>query len=263
MNQLLRDNPLARFSRGFLSPFRAGRFLLQHPGLLRFVAIPFVINTVVFVAAVWLGLHFFDATVVHYIPRGEAWYWALLYYFLWLLAVLLTMVLVFFSFTVVGNLIASPFNDLLSERTETVLTGKSGANGFSLAVFFREAGRTLLEESKKILVFLLGMGLLLLLNLLPGPGTLLYGGLSVLWTIFFLVIEYTGYAAARHQLRFREQRRYVLGRKFLMLGFGSGLLCLLAVPFLQFFCIPLGVVGATRLWCEEPPERPEAGEGEG
>ena len=33
-----------------------------------------------------------------------------------------------------------------------------------------------------------------------------------------------------------------------MLGFGTGVMGVLAVPFLQFFCIPLGVVGATQLW---------------
>jgi len=250
----LSGNPLGRFAAGFFAPFRAGRFLLGHPRLLRFIAIPFAINTVVFVGAVWLGLHFFNATVIHSLPQGEAWYWALIYYLLWVLAVLVTMVLVFFCFTVVGNLVASPFNDLLSERTENVITGRSGEETFSFRTFLADAIRTLTEESKKILAFLVGMGLLLLLNLLPGFGTALYGALSVLWTLFFLVVEYTGYVAARKRLGFAEQRRYLLGRKFLMLGFGCGLLALLAIPLLQFLCIPLGVIGATRLWCEDPPQ---------
>jgi CysZ protein len=33
-----------------------------------------------------------------------------------------------------------------------------------------------------------------------------------------------------------------------MMGFGTGIMGVLGVPFLQFFCIPLGVVGATQLW---------------
>lgn len=260
MNQHHRENPLSRFGRGVRTPFQAGRFLLQNPRLLRFIAIPFGINTGVFVAAAWFGLHFFNETVVARIPQGEAWYWLLLYYLLWLLAVLLTMILVFFGFAVVGSLIASPFNDLLSERTEEVLTGQAPEEPFSFRGFLVDAVRTLIEESKKILVFLAGMGGLLLLNLLPVAGTLLYGILSVLWTIFFLVVEYTGYVAGRKRLKFSQQRQYLLGRKFLMLGFGCGLLLVLAIPFLQFLCIPLGVVGATRLWCEEPPS-PGAGEG--
>ena len=33
-----------------------------------------------------------------------------------------------------------------------------------------------------------------------------------------------------------------------MFDFGTGIMGVLAVPFLQFLCIPLGVVGATQLW---------------
>ena len=67
-------------------------------------------------------------------------------------------------------------------------------------------------------------------------------------TIFFLVVEYTGYVFYRKHRTFKEQRRFIFSHKFLMLGFGTGVMGVLAVPFLQFFCIPLGVVGATRLW---------------
>ncbi len=28
-------------------------------------------------------------------------------------------------------------------------------------------------------------------------------------------------------------------------------MALLTIPFFQLFCIPLAVIGATRLWCEE------------
>jgi len=247
-------NPVRRFAAGFFSPFQAGRFLLQHPGLIRFILFPFSINILVFTAAVWGGLHFFSTTVTHYIPQGEAWYWALLTYLVWVVAVLLTMVLVFFSFSLIGTLLASPFNDLLSERTEELATGLRPEQPFQLRRFLLGALTTLVDEGKKALVFLAGMVLLLLLNLLPGLGTVLFGVLSVLWTLVFLVIEYTGSIASRKGLRLAAQRRYLMRRKLAMLGFGCGLLCLLAVPLLQFFTIPLGVIAATRLWCADPPE---------
>ena len=250
-------SPARSFAAGFLSPFRAGRFLFRHPALLRFVLIPFFINAAVFAGAVWAGLRFFSTTVIPYIPQGNGWYWVLLTYLLWMAAVLLTMVLVFFGFSVVGNLIAAPFNDLLSERTEELLTPRAADEPFDLRRFVHDAWRTLIEEGKKILIFLVGMGFLLLLNLLPVAGTLLYAVLSIAWTVAFLAIEYTGYIAGRKRLGFAAQRRYLLGRKLLMCGFGCGLLCLLAIPFLQFLCIPLGVVAATRLWCADPPSAGE------
>ena len=71
------------------------------------------------------------------------------------------------------------------------------------------------------------------------------------WTILFLAVEYCGFLFFRHQLSYQEQRRIVLANLALLLGFGSGLFCILAIPFFQLLCIPLGVVGATCLLLDE------------
>jgi len=243
----LKNNPVANFSLGFLYPFRAGKFIKAHPVLLKYIIVPFLINVVLLSAAVYWGLSFFNSIVVHYIPQGDAWYWVILSYFVWTLAILMTMVLVFFCFTVSGAIIASPFNDILSEKSEELITGIPNEEPFTIRLFLRDAMHTVLDESKKIIIFVVLMLMLLPLNLIPG-GTLPYSILSVLLTAFFLVVEYTGYVFYRKHLTFRDQRRFIFSRKFMMLGFGVGLMGVLAVPFLQFFCIPLGVVGATQLW---------------
>jgi len=252
------NSALHRFARGFSYPFRGGRFLLAHPRLLRFVLFPFLINTGVFTVAVYLGLGFFNQTVTSYLPQAETWYWLFLYYVIWLTAVVLTAVLVFFGFSVVGNLIAAPFNDLLAERIEAALTGSRREEPFSLAEFWRDTRRTLGVESKKMVLFVLGMLLLLLLNLVPALGTFLYALLSVLLTLFFLAVEYTGFVFSRHRLDFRTQRRYIFSRKALLLGFATGVLALLAIPFLQLLCIPAAVAGATLL-CNDFPPKPASG----
>lgn len=241
------DNPLSNFGRGFSYPFHAGRFIRRHPRLLQYILVPFSINVGAFCLVVYFGLRFFNDIVIRYLPQGEAWYWAFLYYTLWMFAALVTMVLVFFSFTVIGNLIASPFNELLSARAEELLTGRPLTEAFSFGAFVKDTARILAYESKKISVFVLGMLFLLLLNLFPGGSALLYSPLSVLWTMFFLVVEYTGYVFSRRRLPFAAQRHFIFSRKALALGFGAGILCLLAIPLLQFFCIPLGVVGAVQL----------------
>ncbi len=236
------------FVDGVLYSFRSLGFINRHPRLYPYIIIPFLINVFLFSLAVYFGLSFFDQTVTGYLPQGDAWYWILLKYASWVLAGILTMVLVFFSFTVVGCLIASPFNEILSERTEEILNKTSSNEPFVFSIFLQDMRRTLVDESKKILFFILGMLVLLLLNFLPLIGPLLYGPLSVMWTIFFLTVEYTGYIFARKRLTFRDQRRFILTHKLLMTGFGLGLLCILAIPLFQFLCIPLGVVGATRLY---------------
>jgi len=235
------------FAAGFSYPFKAGHFLISHPRLIVYVLIPFLINTIVFTGAVWFGLDFFDETVVAMIPQGDAWYWIILYYFLWIVAVLATVLLVFFSFAIVGNLVASPFNDLLSERTEELITGRTNSEPFRFALFIRESLHIVLDEALKMSAFLAGMLLLLLLNILPGFGAALFTILSLLWTATFLVVEYTGYVFSRKKKKFADQRQFIRKHKALSLGFGFGALCLLAVPFLQFFTIPLSVVGAVHL----------------
>lgn len=257
MKAFLRNNPLTQFSLGFFYPFRSVKLLMATPSLWRFVIIPFCINLVVFSAAVYFGFDFFSDRVIQQIPQGDGWYWAILYYVAWVIAMLLTAVLVFFTFTVVGNLIASPFNELLSERAEEMLTGTVSEAPFSLQLFWADTRRTLSVEIRKVGLFVLAMALILPLNLLPGVGNLLYTVLAISLTIFFLVVEYLGIVLSRQRFSFTQQRQFIFNRLFLMAGFGTGVLALLAVPLLQFLCIPVAVVAATRLWCDLRPAQSE------
>ena len=78
MTLSVKDNPVSNFSQGFLYPFRAGKFIKGHPVLFKYIIVPFLINVVVLSIAVYWGLSFFNSIVVHYIPQGDAWYWAIL-----------------------------------------------------------------------------------------------------------------------------------------------------------------------------------------
>jgi len=247
--------PVAGFARGFSYPLRAVKFLSKKPGLLKYLAIPFAINLLVFTLSVYFGLDMFNGLLESYAPSSEVWYGVILYYLAWTVALLLTVVVVFFSFTVVGNLIASPFNELLSERCEELRLGSVSEQGFSLQRFWRDAKHALLVEVKKLSVFMVGMLLLLAINLVPGFGSAVYAVLAPIFTLFFLVVEYLAFVLMRKQLNFSEQRRYIFQHPLLMAGFGCGVFCLLAIPFLQFFCIPLAVTGATLLWCDFPREK--------
>lgn len=251
MTVQVQRNFAVNFSRGFFAPFRSLRTLRLHPRLLPYIIIPFLINITVFSSAVYLGLDFFGTTVVEQLPQGDTWYWAALYWLVWALAVLVTAVLVFFTFTVVGNLIASPFNDLLSERTEEVLSGQTNDEAFAIGQFLSDAWQTVKMEAKKMSIFVAVMLLILPLNLLPGVGNGIYTVLAVSLTLFFLSFEYLGFVLVRKRKFFSEQKSYIFARKFLMLGFSCGVMVLLMIPFFQMLCIPLAVIGITRLWCEE------------
>jgi len=246
--------PVASFTRGFSYPLRAAKFLGRKPGLLKYLAIPFSINVLIFSLSVYFGLDFFQGTLETYAPSTDVWYGVILYYLAWTVALLLTTVLVFFSFTVIGNLIASPFNELLSERTEELRKDQKTDQPFSFSRFVGDAKNALLVEIKKLSVFVICMLLLFAINFIPGIGSMIYAVLAPIFTLFFLVVEYMAFVLMRKQLSFGQQRKYISKRPVLMTGFACSIFCLLAIPFLQFFCIPLAVVGATLLWCDFPRE---------
>lgn len=246
--------PVAGFARGFSYPLRAIRLFRQQPGLLKYLMIPFSINFVVFSATVYFGLDLFQSMLNTYAPSTEAWYGVLLYYFAWILAMLLSTVLIFFTFTVVGNLIASPFNELLSERVENNVRGMMPEQPFTMKRFWQDAIYAVGTELKKITIFALCMILLFGINFIPGLGAPIYAILAPALTLFFLVVEYMAFVLMRKHMTFKEQRSYVFKHPVMMLGYACAVFVLLAVPFVQFFCIPLAVVGATLLWCDFPAE---------
>lgn len=242
-------------ARGFRYPFASFGFLREHPRLIGYILIPVTINLLVFGGVVYFGLEALDHFVRQWLPQGDAWYWALLNYLLWLLVSGIVAVVIFFTFVLVGSIIAAPFNDLLSEKTEAVVRGRGAEAPFRLGVFLRETLRTMFEEVRRLGAFAVGMIGILLLNVIPGVGQVLAAVLSFLFLLYFLVIDYTGFVLNRWQLNFREQRAYIRSRRPLMFGFGLGVFCLVSIPFLQLMAIPLAVIGATRLCCEHPPAR--------
>jgi CysZ protein len=238
-----------RFSTGFFSLWQAFRFLLANPSLLKYVAIPFVINVLVFSATLYWGVDLFNGMVGEYLGPQDVWYWQVIAVIVKVIAGLVTAVVVFFAFTVVGNLIASPFNDVLSERTEQLLTGQRNDAPFSLKIFMADMWRVLGDEVRKMTIFVVLMIFLVLFNFVPVAGPPVYGFFSVVLTLFFLVVEYTGYVFSRKHLGFSDQRRFILGNFMASVGFGLAVMCMLLIPFVQFITIPIAVIAATRLCC--------------
>lgn len=251
--------PIAGFARGFSYPLRALRFFRQNPKMLRYVAIPFVINLLIFSATVYFGFGWFDWAIAHYAPGTDVWYGVILYYLAWVIALMMTLVISFFSFTIVGNLVAAPFNEFLSERTEVMARGTQDEQALSAGLILKEARYAIFYELKKMAFFILCMLMLLAINFIPLVGAMVYALLMPLFTLFFLGVEYMAFVTMRKHYSFAQLRRYLFKRPLLMAGFSCSIFVLLAIPFVQLFCIPLAVVGATLLWCDFPGEEAESG----
>lgn len=233
------------FITGLLSIWQAWIFLYRNPSLFRYAVIPFLINVVVFSVTIFFGTEYFSYLIGNFISPHDSWWWQILAWIARGVGFLVMLVVVFFTFTAVGNLIAAPFNDVLSEKTEHMLNGISSTEAFSVVAMFADLWRTVGDEVRKLSMFVVAMTVLLIVNFIPVLGPPVFGICSVLLTLYFLVVEYTGFVFSRKRFCFRQQRVFIRKHRAQSLGFGLAVMLTLALPLVQFLTIPLAVVAAT------------------
>ncbi|MDJ0807893.1 MAG: sulfate transporter CysZ [Gammaproteobacteria bacterium] len=237
------DNPLA--GAGYLI---RGLKLIGKPGLRPFVLIPLLVNILVFSLLIWLGIDQFEGLMDRFLPSDESWL-AWLRWLLWPLFAIAILLIVFFSFTVIANLIASPFNGLLAEKVELYLGGRLPQQTGGLTQLMKDILPSILSELRKLIYFAIRALPLLILFLIPGLNIFA----PILWLAFsawFLALEYGDYPMANHGLAFKEQHRRLKQVRLSAMAFGGGLTLMMMVPILNFVAMPAAVAGATVFWRE-------------
>lgn len=228
---------------------RQGLRLIRQPGLRRYVAVPLLVSVVVFSAGIVAGIQLLEVLLgwlLGWLPGWLDW----MRYLLWPIFVLTALLLVFYSFALVTNLIAAPFNGLLAEAVERHLTGAPLEDTGGWQALIRDIVPSLLSELRKLLYFLLRALPLGLLFLIPVVNV----AAPFLWALFsawMLAIEYADYPMANHLLKFGEQRRRLRSRRLLAYGFGGGSLLMTMIPVVNFLAMPASVAGATAMWVGE------------
>lgn len=247
------------FARGF-SYGLSGLGSLWTKGVRLFVLVPLLINALIFSLAIsWFGSRVSGLVeaVRDALPSFLDW----LAWLLWPLFVVAAILIFFFGFTLLANLIGSPFNGLLAEKVEDGL--HSASHRPPSKRLLDELLSAPLNEIRKMAYFIL-LALpvlaiwLVLVFLLP----LLFPLLPILWFAYgawILAIEYLDYPMANWQLGFAEQRQLLRQNRMLALGFGAGVAVMTMIPVVNFVAMPAAVVGATRLWSDELCGRAAAG----
>lgn len=230
---------------GVFLPFQGIRLILS-PGLRRFVFIPLLLNIVIFAALAYLAGSYFDTFMDRWLPT-QSWL-EFLRWILWLLFAAAYAIALFYGFTLIANLIASPFNALLAARVEEKLTGtRPRDSDESLLAAIWPAVR---GELGKILYLVSRALPLLVLFFIPGINILV----TIAWVVFgfwFLAIEYADYPMGNHALTPKQQREHLRRKRFKSLAFGAGVTLMMLIPILQFAAMPAAVAGATRLWVDD------------
>ena len=219
---------------------------MRQPGVRIYAVMPLLINTVLFASLIWFGYERFSP-LVEYMMSGIPAIFNFLRWIIWIIISTFTAIFIFFTFTPIANIVAAPFNALLSEKIEIRLTGKTiGVN----SSFMKMARDSFLSQIRKLVYIIFWSAVLLLISLIP----LVNFAAPFLWVIFgswLLSLEYLDYPMGNHELKFTRQRQILAARKGLSLGFGSSVMVLTSIPLLNFIVMPVAVAGATVLWVEQ------------
>ena len=249
---------------GATYPFKALITFRKNPSLIKYIAIPIVVNIVVAIA-LYSGLLYFGWQIVDGV-QGDLTLWldgaidnlpqwlGFLTYIASGLIVIVRFLLVVvlfiatgFVLTQFGVLLGAPWYGQLSEQLEKLRTGKVESIELNIV---SDLGRAILFELKKlVLIALIGI-LLLAINLLPGIGSLISTISSIALTTTIVCLDFFDSCLERRRLKFRHKLKIVF--KSLPASGSFGLVCLglISIPLLNLITIPLCVASGTLFICD-------------
>lgn len=240
---------------GLTTPLAAARLLLGAPKLKRFAILPLAANTIVYGLVVVLAFYWLANWQPQVGPWDFGWDLGALAAkslnlamgpLKWLVGLPIMLLACYFTFTTVGMIVASPFNDILSERVERHLCHPSRDPVISTRQLAVSMAKSLID-SLVIVIRQIAMTLLVLpLLLIPVVGFL---------PLLLVTAHYTGLglvdvAMARNHLRPVHKRTMIRDRRWEIFGLGLAMEFLFFVPGGGLLVLPVGVTAGTLLYCQ-------------
>ncbi|WP_249963450.1 sulfate transporter CysZ [Histophilus somni] len=229
--------------------FIMGWDLIRQRGLRRFVVMPILLNILLLSGLLWLFINRFSTwleSMITFIPDWLSW----LSMILLILAVLMLLSIFYFMFTTLSGFIAAPFNALLAEKVEKMLTGESPTEG-SAVDFLKDIPRMLKRELQKLTYSLPRIIALSLLSFIPFIGQSIIPILAFLFTVWMMTIQYCDYPFDNHKVPFQHMKTELGQKHTLTLTFGTLVTLCTFIPLINLLIIPVAVCGATAMWVEQ------------
>jgi CysZ protein len=226
-----------------------GASMLNHPSLRLFVLIPLLVNIAIFGSLIWYGMSYLTALMDDWLGKIPEWL-NFIQWILWPVIGLTVSLVTGYLFTALALIIASPFNALLAEKAEELITGKEVGSLEGLGAAFMAMPRGILRELSKLIYYVPMAVFVLILSFIPVLNLVA----PVLWFLlgaWMMSIQFVDYPMDNHQLSFADVKEAVRSRRLSTMGFGGVVALCTGIPIVNFFVVPAAVVGATLLWCEE------------
>jgi CysZ protein len=227
--------------------------LLWRPDIRWLVVVPLLINIVLFVFATGFAAQWLQSwitTITTSIPEWLQW----LAWIIWFLFAALALAIYAFIFTIVANLIGSPFYGVIAQRIIATETNRKQSNDAANQRFFKAAWQSVLREVQLIGYFLprtVGIGIVsLMLSVIPVV-SLLAPIIAASWAAWCLCLQYLDYAADSDGVKFLDVRKKVSANRLNSMGFGFSAMLASAVPLVNLVMLPASVVAGSLLWCRQ------------
>ncbi len=246
---------MRQFFGGFVYPFRGLKMIFTHFRLFKYAVAPMLINTVLFIALLFIGKHYWIQFITRLAPDDSAPVYLIIvmwvaYYLAIIFGFIVYCLICFLLFAAIGSIVAAPFLDLLSERTEWVFWEEDTETPFSIKLLLRDLGILLLEEVRKLATWVIFMICILPLLLIPVAGQILFVFFSTTFSIYFLGLAFVDFSLARRRHSFTTKRAFAWRVKYHIFGLGTAIYVTLLLPIIGFLCLPISAVGGTLLFCE-------------
>jgi CysZ protein len=218
--------------------------LKAHPSLWKWLVAPAIVSLLVLIAAIYGIVHAVDPVVGWITPHLPGWLAAVAGTLLRLVVALLLATVGLFMFATVAGAIAGPFNELLSERVEAVLTGRP-LPAFSLREFLHGAVLGAVHSIRRLVTALIGLVIVFALGFVPVIGAIV--ALLIGAWLAARAASYDSYDAvlSRRAMAYRDKLAYLARHRGRTFGLGLAVAGMLLVPGLNLVALGIGAAGAT------------------
>ena len=226
-------------SRYFLKGFS----LIFKPGIRKWVVIPLGINFFLFGYITYVSWVQFQTFTKFIMDRSQILYWLMLPIF-----TVTAIIVVFFTFTFMANLIGGPFNDSLAKAVENHLRDKTV--NFPTAPWYDVITKYFWYPITKLFYYLWWAFILLIVSLIPIINIIS----PILWFLFgawLISLEYANAPFGNHGKNPPTVRKILAKQRMLAFGFGSTALLIMLIPVVNLLVMPVAVAGATYMWVYE------------
>ena len=217
------------------------------------VIIPLLINIVLFASVTGFAANWLQnwiTTITTSVPDWLQW----LAWIIWFLFAILALAIYAFTFTILANLIGSPFYGMIAQRVVAAEVGDDQSNLSPESGLLSGAWNSLVRELQLIGYFFprtVVVGIMtVMLSFIPVINLLapiIAGG----WAAWCLCLQYLDYAADSQGVTFLALRRKISDNRLNSMGFGLSAMLASAIPLMNLVMLPASVVAGSLLWCRQ------------